>query len=75
MNEDLKMIEKNDTWELVLRLERRNVIGLKWVYRAKLNSDSSLNKLKVRLVMKGYAQQLGMDYDHTFASVMRHDTV
>ena len=75
MNEELKMIEKNKTWDLVPRPSGRNVIGLKRVYRAKLNPDSSLNKLKARLVVKGYAQQPGIDYGDTFAPVARHDTI
>jgi hypothetical protein len=33
MDEELDQIEKNDTWELVLRLRNNNVIGTKWVFR------------------------------------------
>ena len=50
------MIEKNQTWHLVERPQDRNVIGVKWVYRTKLNADGSINKHKERLVVKGYAQ-------------------
>ena len=32
MKEDLDQIMKNDTWELVPRLENKNVIGIKWVF-------------------------------------------
>ena len=31
MKEELRMIEKNDTWELVDRPQHRNVIGVKWI--------------------------------------------
>lgn len=37
------------------RPQGRKVIGVKWVYRAKLNADGSINKHKTRLVLKGYA--------------------
>lgn len=37
MNEDLDQIEKNDTWELVLRAREKNAIGKKWVFKNKLN--------------------------------------
>ncbi|RVW87111.1 Retrovirus-related Pol polyprotein from transposon TNT 1-94 [Vitis vinifera] len=53
MKEELRMIEKNDTWELVDRPQHRKVIGVKWVYRTKLNADGSVNKYKARLVVKG----------------------
>jgi hypothetical protein len=37
MDEELNKIEKNDTWELVLRPKNKNVIDPKWVFRNKLN--------------------------------------
>ncbi|KAG8490933.1 hypothetical protein CXB51_014728 [Gossypium anomalum] len=75
MEAELKMIQKNDTWELVNRPENRKVIGVKWVFRTKANSDGSLNKHKARLVVKGYSQQQGVDFFETFASVARLDTI
>lgn len=69
MKEEIVMIEKNDTWKLVDKPKNRNVIGVKWVYRTKLNPDSSVCKYKARLVVKGYAQVAGLDYGDTFAPV------
>ena len=53
MKEELRMIEKNDTWDLVDRPQHRKVIGVEWIYRTKLNADGSINKYKARLVVKG----------------------
>ncbi|WJZ98853.1 hypothetical protein VitviT2T_017352 [Vitis vinifera] len=75
MKEELRMIEKNDTWELVDRPQHRKVIGVKWVYRTKLNADGSVNKYKARLVVKGYSQVFGVDFSETFARVARLDTI
>ncbi|XP_047251356.1 uncharacterized protein LOC124886573 [Capsicum annuum] len=66
MKEEIGMIEKNDTWKLVDKPKDRNIIGVKWVYRTKLNLDGSVNKHKSRLVMKGYMQVAGLDYGDTF---------
>ncbi|KAG8492422.1 hypothetical protein CXB51_009695 [Gossypium anomalum] len=75
MDDEIAMIEKNKTWELVPRPTNRKVIGVKWVYRAKQNADGSLNKLKARLVVKGFSQKYGLDYMETFAPVARLDTI
>ena len=56
MKEELNIIEKNNTWELVERPSNKKVIGVKWVYRTKLNPDGSVNKYKAKLVVKGYSQ-------------------
>ncbi|KAM1099314.1 hypothetical protein TB2_005809 [Malus domestica] len=51
------------------------VIGVKWVYKTKLNLDGSVLKNKARLVAKGYAQKPGLDYNETYAPVARLDTI
>jgi len=75
MEEEVIMIEKNNTWELVNYPQGKNIIGVKWVYKTKLNPDGTIQKHKARLVAKGYSQQPGIDYNETFALVSRLDTI
>ncbi|XP_016709218.1 uncharacterized mitochondrial protein AtMg00820-like [Gossypium hirsutum] len=75
MVNEIKMIQKNQTWKLVEKPTNRKTIGVKWVYRAKQNADGNLNKLKARLVVKGFSQRYGLDYMETFAPVARLDTI
>ena len=75
MKDELNMIEKNDTWELVDRSMDKPVIGVQWVFKTKLNLDGSVQKKKARLVAKGYSQKPGVDYNETFALVARLDTI
>jgi len=69
MKEELGMIEKNQTWKLVDKPSHKRPIGVKWVYRTKLNADSTVNKHKTRLVVKGYAQIFDVDFSKTFVPV------
>lgn len=75
MNEEIKSIEQNHTWELVDLPEGKDVIGLKWDFKNKYNEDGIIQKYKARLVVKGYLQQLGVDFNKTFAPVIRMETI
>ncbi|KAB2605945.1 retrovirus-related Pol polyprotein from transposon TNT 1-94 [Pyrus ussuriensis x Pyrus communis] len=75
MQDELTIIEKNDTWELMDKPTMQPVIGVKWVYKTKLNLDDTVLKNKARLVAKGYAQKLSLDYNETYAPVARLDTI
>ena len=55
MEEELSQIEKNDTWQLVLRPKDKNVIGTKCVFRNKLDENGQVTRNKAKLVCKGYA--------------------
>jgi len=45
-------------------------IGCKWIYRRKFNPDGT-TRYKARLVIKGYGQKAGIDYDETCAPVSK----
>ena len=53
----------------------KKAIGVKWVYRTKQNADGSINKYKVKLVVKGYTQVFSVDFSEMFAPVARLDTI
>ena len=65
MEDEIKMLHKNQIWELLDRPLYKKAIGVKWVFRTKLNVDGSINKYKVTLVIKGYAQLFGVDFSET----------
>lgn len=75
MDEEIKEIEKNQTWDLVNILEDKTPIGFKWVYKMKVNEKGIIEKFKARLVSKGLVQQDGIDYGQTFTLVAMLDTL
>jgi hypothetical protein len=75
MEDEMAAIEENKTWTLCELPQGRRAIGLKWVFKVKRDEAGSVVKHKARLVVKGYAQRKGIDYDEVFAPVARLDTV
>ena len=75
MNEEIKMIKNNHTWELVDKPLGKELIGLKWVYKVKHNDHGTINKYKARLVAKGYAQQPRINFNEIYALVVRMETI
>ncbi|WRX12868.1 Reverse transcriptase [Theobroma cacao] len=54
MQIELEMIKKNKTWQLVQRPTYHKVIGVKWIFRTKVNPDGTVNKLNAQLVVKAF---------------------
>ena len=69
MIEEMEAIEKTGTWCLADLPPRRKAIIVKWVSKVKHDECGAVSKHKARLVVKGYAQRHGIDYDEVFAPV------
>jgi hypothetical protein len=75
MQDKIKAIEGNITWELTTLLAGHHAIGLKWVYKVKRNEAGEVQRHKARLVAKGYLQRAGIDFDEVFAPVAHLESV
>ena len=75
MQEELNEFERNKVWQLVPRPKNRSIVGTKWGFRNKTDSDGIIIRNKARIVAKGYSQQEGIDYDETFAHVARLEAI
>ncbi|KAL8118998.1 hypothetical protein AgCh_016478 [Apium graveolens] len=75
MQEELNQFERNKVWELVPAPKNRSLIGTKWVFRNKMDENGIVTRNKARLVAKGYPQEDGIDYDETFAPVVRLEAI
>ena len=75
MESEIQAIEKNSTWVLTELPKGARAIGVKWIYKTKLNERGEVDKYKARLVVLGYAQKYGIDYKEVFAPVARWDSI
>jgi hypothetical protein len=53
----------------------RNPIGIKWVFKKKLNAEGKVDKYKSRLVAKGYSQVEGIDFGEIFSHVAKLNSI
>ena len=71
IHEELAVLKAAGTWELVDPPPGANVVGSKWVFRAKKDAAGKVVRYKARLVAQGFSQVSGVNYFDTFAPVAR----
>ncbi|GKE79839.1 putative ribonuclease H-like domain-containing protein, partial [Tanacetum coccineum] len=75
MQEELLKFKLQKVWTLVDLPNGKRAIGTKWVFRNKKDERGIVVKNKSRLVVQGYTQEKGIDYDDVFASVARIEAI
>ena len=71
VDEELRSLAENSTWDYIgLEDVPAGVtpISSKWVFKTKELPGGSI-RYKARLVIQGFEQQVGVDFDETFALV------
>ena len=68
---ELKLLNENKTWKLVVRPTHQRVLGGKWVYKLKRGLGGEVTRYKARWVVRGFEQRYGIDFNKTFAAVVK----
>uniref|UniRef100_A0A2N9IAG3 CCHC-type domain-containing protein n=1 Tax=Fagus sylvatica TaxID=28930 RepID=A0A2N9IAG3_FAGSY len=67
MHEEMNSLHKNNTYELVELPKGKKALRNKWVFKLKKDGEKLVN-YKARLVVKGFNQKQGIDFDEIFSS-------
>jgi len=75
IDEELNQLLHHKTWEDCNEIPKGvKPIQCRWVFKIKHEPDGNVRH-KARLVVKGYTQRKGLDYQETYAPVVRADTL
>ena len=61
--------------KIVPKPEDHSVIGTKWIFKNKLDESGNVVRNKDCVVSQGYVQEEGIDFDKSYASVARIESI
>nr|GFB12463.1 hypothetical protein [Tanacetum cinerariifolium] len=67
MQEELHQFIRLDVWELVSSPDDIKPLTLKWLFKNKHDEENTVIRNKTRLVVRGYRQEEGIDFEESFA--------
>ncbi|GJY28314.1 retrovirus-related pol polyprotein from transposon TNT 1-94 [Tanacetum coccineum] len=75
MQDELNQFKRLEVWELVECLIGRNIIAVKWIRKNKTDAENMVIQNKSHLVAKGYGEEEGIDFEVSFALIVRIEAV
>nr|GEU73888.1 retrovirus-related Pol polyprotein from transposon TNT 1-94 [Tanacetum cinerariifolium] len=75
MQEELLQFKRLDVWVLVLIPDNISPLTLKWLFKNKHDEEKMIIQNKFRLVVRGYRQEEGIDFEESFTSVARMEAI
>nr|KYP65788.1 Retrovirus-related Pol polyprotein from transposon TNT 1-94 [Cajanus cajan] len=75
MQEEMKSLHENHTFELVKLPQGKRALKNKWVFKLKLEDNCSQPRYKARLVVKGFSHKKGVDFEEIFLPVVKMSSI
>ncbi|GAU22987.1 hypothetical protein TSUD_98150 [Trifolium subterraneum] len=75
MNDEMKSLHDNHTYDLVKLPKGKRALENRWIYRVKHESNSESPRYKARLVVKGFRQRKGVDFNEIFSHVVKMSSI
>ncbi|CAL8167682.1 unnamed protein product [Prunus armeniaca] len=74
-HEEMQSLHENHTYDQVNLPKGRRALKNKWVYRLKTEENNSKPRFKARLVVKGFSQKKGIDFEEIFSLIMKMSSI
>ncbi|GJT75322.1 retrovirus-related pol polyprotein from transposon TNT 1-94 [Tanacetum coccineum] len=75
MQEELLQFKRLDVWVLVPPLDNIKPLTLKWLFKNKHDEENMVIRDKIYLVVRGYSQEEGIDFEESLALVARIEAI
>nr|GEX75631.1 hypothetical protein [Tanacetum cinerariifolium] len=75
MQEELLQFKRLNVWVLVPALDNITPLTLKWLFKNKHEEENTVICNKTRMVVRGYRQEKGIDFEESFAPVARMEAI
>nr|GFC07287.1 Gag-Pol polyprotein [Tanacetum cinerariifolium] len=75
IQEELLQFRRMDVWVLVPIPDNISPLTLKWIFKNKHDEEQTVIRNKSRLVVRGYHQEEGLDFEESFALVARMEAI
>lgn len=69
MKEEMKSMADNNVWDLIKLPKGKKLIGCKWIFKTKKDSEGNIESYKARIVAKDFTQTESIDYKETFSPI------
>nr|GEZ52891.1 integrase, catalytic region, zinc finger, CCHC-type, peptidase aspartic, catalytic [Tanacetum cinerariifolium] len=75
MQEKLLQFKRLDVWVLIPAPDNISPLTLKWLFKNKHDEEQTIIRNKSRLVVRGYRQEEGIDFEESFAPVAKMEAI
>jgi len=70
MDEEVTTLKQREVFTEVEKPHGAKILGTKWVFKTKTDSNGDTQRHRARLVVQGFRQTQGIDYDEVFSPVV-----
>jgi hypothetical protein len=64
-------LAENIIWQVTVMLVGATLINGRWVFKIKFDVNGKPERFKARWIVRGFTQKAGIDYDGTYAAMVK----